>query len=144
MKKSYNNDIYKMYEEEYNKNKLLIKEINDLRLKVYSLNSDLTNTKNKINKEIEKSVKLFVDENKKLKSDLEKAYKEINRLKKQINNIDKDYLIDKLTNQINKDSSNSSIPTSKEINYKRRTNTYNHRNISSFSTKKNQIIKALL
>lgn len=82
MKKSYNNDIYIMYEEEYNKNKLLIKEVNDLRLTIYSLKSDLTNTKNKINKEIEKSVKLFVDENKKLKSDLEKAYEEINRLKK--------------------------------------------------------------
>ena len=61
---------------------------------------------------------------------------EINRLKGIINNnkIDKDYLIDKLNNQVNKNSTNSGIPTSKEIakkNKKTGANTYNHRATTS-------------
>lgn len=59
----------------------------------------------------------MLKENQKLQKDLLKAHAEINRLKGIINNnqIDKDYLIDKLNNQVNKNSTNSGIPTSKEI-----------------------------
>lgn len=137
MKKNYNNDIYIMYEEEVNKNKKKEKRIKELELEVYVLKSNLKICENKINVEIERTIKPILEENNNLKSDLNKAYDEINRLKNQINNSnknDKDYLIDKLTNQVNKDSSNSSIPTSKEIKSKRRTNTYNHRKISSNTT----------
>lgn len=137
MRKNYNNDIYKMYEEEYSKNKLLIQEINDLKLIIYSLKLDLKAEKNKINTGVEKAINPIIKENENLKNELSKAYEEINRLKNHINNdvnTDKDYLIDKLNNQLNKDSSNSSIPTSKEINYKKRTNTYNHRKTSSNKT----------
>ena len=50
-----------------------------------------------------------------------KAFEEIDRLKSQINNKNSCNLentIDKLTNQLNKDNSNSSILTSKEIRKK--------------------------
>lgn len=137
MKKNYNKDIYKMYEEEVNKNKDKDKRIKDLELEVYVLKSNLKIYENKVNTEVEKAVKPILEETKILKSELNKAYEEINRLKNQINtdnNTDKDYLIDKLNNQVNKDSTNSSIPTSKEINPKRRTNTYNHRKSSSNKT----------
>lgn len=137
MRSNYNNDIYKMYEEEHNQNKLLIQEINDLKLTIYSLKLDLKSERNKLNNEIEKAVKPILEENRNIKYDLNKAYEEINRLKNQVNNSDnngKNYLIDKLNNQVNKDSSNSSISTSKEIKSKRRTNTYNHRKSSSNKT----------
>lgn len=135
MKKNYNNDIYKMYEEEVNKNKEKDIRIRDLELEVYALKLNIKSYENKINTEVEKSIKPIIKENENLKSDLNKAYEEINRLKNYINDDnDKDYLIDKLNNQVNKDSSNSSISTSKEINYKKRTNTYNHRKISSNKT----------
>lgn len=131
MRKNYNENIYKMYEEEYNKNKLLSKEINDLKLTVYSLKCDLTNEKNKCVNEVKKAVKPLNDKIENLELKLNSAYEEISRLKAYINSSDKDYLIDKLTNQVNKDSSNSSIPTSKEMTSNRRTNTYNHRQSSS-------------
>lgn len=134
MKRVYNNDIYRMYEEEYNKNIEKDRRIKALELEIYVLKSNLKISENKINIEVEKAVKPFREENKNLKCDLNNAYEEINRLKNQINNsnnIDKDYLIDKLNNQVNKDSTNSSIPTSKEIMSNRRTNTYNHRQNSS-------------
>lgn len=131
MKKNYNNDIYKMYEEEVKKNEEANKKIRDLELEVYVLKSNLKISENKINVEVEKAVKSILEETDALKIKLTKAYEEINRLKNQINNTDKDYLIDKLNNQLNKDSTNSSISTSKEIKNKRRTNTYNHRKSSS-------------
>lgn len=134
MKKNYNNDIYKMYEEEVNKNKEKDKRIKELELEVYVLKSELKIYENKINVEVERELKPILEENNNLKSNLNNAYDEINRLKNQLNNDnknDKNYLIDKLTNQLNKDSSNSSISTSKEIKSKRRTNTYNHRQKSS-------------
>ena len=131
MKRVYNNDIYKMYEEEYNKNKEKDKRIKALELEICVLKSNLKISENKINTEVEKAVKPFREENKNLKCDLNNAYEEINRLKIQINdsnNVDKDYLIDKLNNQVNKDSTNSSIPTGKEIISKKTgINTYNHR-----------------
>ena len=140
---SRSNDLYKMYEEEVNKNKELIKEINYLKLENSNLRCDLKNTnksfEDKVKSEVEKSNKPYIEENNKLKNNLSDAYKEIERLKKEIEKKNttydnKDYTIDKLTNQLNKDSTNSSIPTSKESiknSIKRRTNTYNHRTTSS-------------
>ena len=135
-KNKFNNDIYAMYEKEVLKNeKLTLKynklrwEVEELRYDNKKLNNELSNISSikekEINKEVEKITKPLIIENQKLKEELSKAYVEINRLKCTINNtdIDKDYLIDKLNNQVHKDSSNSSIPTSKEI----RTNKYNHR-----------------
>ena len=137
MKNKYNLEIYNMYEEEFNKNKKLKSKIKELELEIYCLNSKLNISNSKMEKEIEKVITPLKNENNKLKNDLSNAYEEIDRLKSQIennniieSNIDKDFIIDKLTNQLNKDSSNSGIPTSKEIktkNNKTRTNTYNHR-----------------
>ena len=137
IRKNINNEIYKMYEEEVNKNEKLTKDNSSLKLEIYVLKTDLKNAENKCNKKVENATKPYIEEINKLKSDLDNAYNEIKRLKNELSNKDKDdnkdYLIDKLNNQINKDSSNSSIPTSKEIgsNSKRRTNTYNHRITSS-------------
>lgn len=135
MKKNYNNEVYKMYEEEVKKNQKSEKKIRDLELEIYSLKLKLKSIINKIDNEIKKETKPLVEENNELKSCLENALSEISRLKQIISEedkTDKDYIIDKLTNQLNKDSSNSSIPTSKEIvtNKNRRTNTYNHRKSS--------------
>lgn len=74
-----------------------------------------------------------------MQEDLLTAYEEIKRLKSQIctSNENKDYLIDKLNNQVNKNSTNSGIPTSKEIinkNKKTGANTYNHRTATSRKT----------
>ena len=125
------NAIFNMYEEEYNKNLILSKEIRNQKLKNSNLKYDLEYLKKSINIKIEKSVEeateKLIKQNDNLQNKLNNALNEINRLKKEINKYDKnkDYLIDKLNNQINKNSSNSSIPTSKDI--KPRTNTYNHR-----------------
>lgn len=135
MGKKYNADIYKMYEEEYNKNQILKKEINRLNLENSTLKYELGYMKksmdNKIEKAIDKATNKLVKEKDILQTQLNNALEEIKRLKNQINESkeDKDYIIDKLNNQINKNSSNSSIPTSKEI--KPRINTYNHRNNKS-------------
>lgn len=138
MRSNYNNITYEMYEEEYKKNISLIRENKELKLTIYSLKTDLKKEKNSTASKIEKAKKNILEENIMLKEKLEKAYKEIDRLKKENteksnknNDLDKDYLIDKLNNQLSKDSSNSSIPTSKEIHSKKRTNTYNHRKKSS-------------
>ena len=132
MKKyKYNNDIYSMYEEEANKNKLLIDENASLKLEIYVLKINLKNSENKLCKVAEQATKPYIEENIKLQKDLSAAYEEIDRLKTQINNKTEDnntYVLDKLTNQLNKNSSNSGIPTSKEIRKtKTGTNTYNHR-----------------
>ena len=149
----YNKDIYLMYEKEVEKNKKLTLKYNELRLEVENLryenkklNDKLFNIDFTKKKEFdflkEKLVKLFNEEILNLNSSLLNAYDEINRLKKNINDknnenkkeIDKDYLIDSLNNRVNKDSTNSSIPTSKEIsnsNKKTRTNSYNNRKPSN-------------
>ncbi len=139
----FNNDIYDMYEEEYNKNIILTKENKSLKLEIstlkYELNYIEKSNDNKIKKAVEKETIPLVERNKKLEVELNKAYQEIERLKKQIlqkENTDK-YTIDKLTNQINKNSTNSSIPTSKEMEFKKEKsgpNTYNHREKSSKKT----------
>ena len=139
----FNNDIYDMYEKEYNKNLILRKENKNLKLEISTLKYELKyiekSANNKIKKELEKEITPLVERNKELEVELNKAYKEIERLKNQImqeENKDK-YTIDKLTNQVNKNSTNSSIPTSKEMNFKKEKtgpNTYNHREKSSKKT----------
>ena len=145
-KNKYNDDIYEMYEKEVLKLDKLTLKYNKLRLEVEELrynNKQLNNKLSNINsikekefsKEMEKITKSFSLEKEELKKELSKAYEEIKRLKRIIcndneDNDDKDYLIDKLNNQVNKNSTNSSIPTSKEIgtkNKKTGVNTYNHR-----------------
>ena len=122
-----NNDIYKMYEEEFYKVEKLNKIINKLRLELNLVKSENNRLKNNIKSEINKAIKTLAEENIKLKEDLNNALKEIERLKSEKENKN-DYLIDKLTNQISKDSTNSSIPTSKEIRkVKSGANIYNHR-----------------
>lgn len=113
---NYNKDMYNMYIEEYEKRKIVEKDNKKLKLDLYCLQKDYNAYKN--------------DTNKKLND----AYEEINRLKQELDNFKqneniRDYKIDKLTNQVTKDSTNSSIPTSKEINKKHKNgaNTYNHR-----------------
>lgn len=140
-KNKYNNDIYKMYEEEYNKNFILNNKVKNLKLDNYNLkyelNKVLKNIDKKIKKAIELATKPLINENKLLQDNLAKALKEIDRLKQQLStknmsNDDKDYTIDKLKNQISKNSTNSSIPTSKEIgNKKSGANIYNHREKSN-------------
>ena len=127
-------DIYKMYEEEVNKVKQLTSDNNFLRLEVYNLKTDLRNVNNRIDRTVEQAKTPLINEINLLKNELKHVYDEINRLKDQIkdtnNSEEQNYLIDKLNNQINKDSTNSSIPTSKESiknSINRRTNTYNHR-----------------
>ena len=124
-----NNDIYKMYEEEVAKLNKANKKIDELKLEIYALKADLVSTKNKINSEINKATKPLIEENTKLKEYLNNTLMEIDRLKSEIDTKkDKDYLIDKLTNRVNKNSSNSSIPTSKEIRKEKTgANIYNHR-----------------
>ena len=124
------NDIYDMYEEEYNKNLILTKENKNLKLEISTLKYELKyiekSTDNKNKKELEKEVTPLVERNKELEVELNKAYQEIERLKNQIaqeENKD-EYTIDKLKNQVNKNSTNSSIPTSKEMNFKKE-NSYN-------------------
>lgn len=133
-----NNEIYRLYEDEVEKNKKVNKEIKDLKLEIHVLKTDLKNSEGKINKAVADATATLIEENNKLQDELSKAYEEIDRLKTELNNKeeikDKEYEIDKLKNQINKDSSNSSIPTSKEIKSKSRTNTYNHRKPSIKTT----------
>lgn len=145
IKKKINNEIYKMYEEEVNKNIRLEKENRNLKLEVYSLKLDLKIANNKIQKEIEKTSIKYEEKINDLQSNLNVAHNEIKRLKEEIANKentykdmdDKNYLIDKLNNQMSKDSTNSSISTSKEStknSNRRRTNTYNHRKASNKKT----------
>ena len=133
---SINNNIYEMYEEEFYKVEKLNKIINNQKLEIDTLKYELSylnkNIENKIISETSKITKALVEENNKLKEELNNALKEIDRLKLKLisrnEDNDKNYVIDKLTNQISKDSTNSSIPTSKEIRKaKTGANIYNHR-----------------
>ncbi len=137
--KKYNYDIYKMYEEEFNKNILLTKDYKKLKLDYDVLKSDYNYLKqkfeNKINIEIEKATMPFINENTELHIQLDDAKQEIERLKQELER--KNYKVDKLECSVNKDSTNSSIPTSKEIrtkHVKTGPNTYNHREKSSHKT----------
>lgn len=136
MKRNVDNDLYKMYEEEFYKVEKLNKTLNQIRLELNSVNKENKYLKkkleNKLNKEINKMTKPLIEENAKLKEELNKALKEIERLKTELvsrkEDNDKNYKIDKLTNQVHKNSTNSSIPTSKEMSKtKTGANIYNHR-----------------
>ena len=85
---SYSNNLYQMYEEECNKNINLSKEIKELKLNNTNLQYELkrfqNNIENRITTEVIKATATLSSENIKLKEDLEKAYQEIERLKKQI------------------------------------------------------------
>lgn len=138
-----NDSIYNMYEDECNKNKILYKERRELKLEISNLKYELKYHKdsmqNKIKKEIEKGTTPLMIERANLQNELTKAHQEIDRLKEQIesksNKEDQEYTIDKLESLVNKNSSNSGIPTSKEIgNKKTGANTYNHREKSKKQT----------
>ena len=145
MKRDYNSDIYKMYEEEFAKNEKANETIKSLKLEIYTLKADLKQSNNKIDNAINKATATLKEENQKLQNDLVKALEEIDRLKSQINNSNLKYTIDKLANQLNKDSSNSGIPTSKEIGKKKTgPNTYNHREKNTTKLADNMVIKATL
>ena len=116
-----------MYEEEVYKVEKLNKIINKIKLELDLEKLENKRMKNNIKIEINKATKELTEENTKLKEQLNKSLKEIDRLKTEKENKN-DYLIDKLTNRINRDSTNSSIPTSKEIKkVKSGANIYNHR-----------------
>lgn len=141
MKIKYNNEIYKMYEDEYEKNKLLIDENRYIKLELSIVKKDLQNLQknfeNKVQLEIEKIANPIMNENKSVSAELEKAYIEIDRLKSQLN--EQKYNVEKLECSNNKNSSNSGIPTSKELtkgNKKNinRTNKYNHRQKNNLKT----------
>ena len=51
-----NNDLYRMYEAEYNKNKKLKQENNELKLEVFYLKDELKRIKANFEKKIEKEV----------------------------------------------------------------------------------------
>ena len=146
MRSDYSNGLYKMYEEvvsELDKSK---KEIHDLKLLAHaqktelaSANNKLNVMKNKLNVEINKATKTYIEEITKLKDELNNALNEIERLKTELassnENVDKNYIIDKLNNSINKNSTNSSIPTSKQLKKEKTgANIYNHRNKTNRKT----------
>ena len=123
------NDIYKMYEEGIFKIEKLNKINKEQKLTIDTLNYELKkinkSMENKINSAVEKATKPLKEENEKLKEKVKKALKEIERLKSEK---EQNYILDKLSNQVNKNSTNSSIPTSKEIRKaKTGANIYNHR-----------------
>ena len=121
-----------MYEEEFNKVEKLNKVINKQKLEIDTLKYELKYSKERIKSEVNKATKPYIEENTKLKEELNNALSEIDRLKTELasknENNDKNYIIDKLTNRVNKDSTNSSIPTSKQIKKEKTgANIYNHR-----------------
>lgn len=139
MKPNYKNSLYDMYVCEYQKNIKLQKEIKELKLEIKNLIYEIEKLKNNYNKDLENAINKIaeplLEKIAKLESQLEASNKEIDRLKNELlkrqeNEFHKEYEIDKLTNQVNKDSTNSGIPTSKEIKKTKKktgTNTYNHR-----------------
>ena len=138
-KNNYNNQIYKMYEEETIKNKKLsLKyeklrwEVEDLRYNNKKLKFTLDNINSlkdkEINDKMKKEIEPLLNKINSLTKELKSAYNEIERLKTELET--KNYNIDKLECKANKNSSNSGITTSKEIgvkHIKKGANTYNHR-----------------
>lgn len=96
------------------------------------LKNELANERKNVQRKIDNAIEAYKKQVESLTETVKKPYEEIERLKKYIETIenaaieDSQYKIDKLTNQVNKNSTNSSIPTSKE-NKHTRTNSYNHR-----------------
>ena len=163
--RTYNNDIYKMYEEQFNQSEKKDLIIKDLKLENANLKYELDYFKKshekKVISEVKKVEEPLKKENIELKLKSKKEEEEITRLMKELENYkekfenckeelekckaelekyktDKDYLIDKLTNQVNKDSTNSSIPTSKEIKHPKKektgANLYNLREKTNLKT----------
>lgn len=135
---TYSNSLYEMYEEEVNEKNKYKKEASYYKLAFENVQKDLkrlqANQEIEIKAAVEKAIAPIEQEKEQLKTVLEEAYQEIDRLKSLHEEFQsKDeliYEVDKLTNQVNKDSTNSGIPTSKEIKSKKhdsRVNTYNHR-----------------
>ena len=134
-----NNNIYKMYEEEFYKVEKLNKIINNQKLEIDTLKYELKYSEKRIISEVNKAIKPYKEENTQLKEQLNNALKEIDRLKLELTssneNEDKDYIIDKLTNRVNKNSTNSSIPTSKQLRKEKTgANIYNHRDKTNRKT----------
>ncbi len=132
MKDKFSNNVYSMYEEEYNKNILLTQKNKDYKLELDNLKYELKylkkNLANKIRKATEEAISPLKEKINDLENRLNNAYIEIDRLKTELE--EKNYKVDKLECSIHKDSTNSGIPTSKEIgakHIKSATNTYNHR-----------------
>ncbi len=93
------------------------------------------NFEDKISNEVEKATAPLFNKIKEQSELLIDAYNEIERLKKELS--EKNYKVDKLECRVNKDSTNSSIPTSKEImpkHIKTGVNTYNHRQKTNTKT----------
>lgn len=65
MKRNYNNDIYKMYEEEVAKNEKANETIKSLKLEIYALKADLKQSNNKIDNAINKATATLKEENQK-------------------------------------------------------------------------------
>lgn len=157
---NYGKQIYDMYEEEHNEKLKIENDYKFLKLSYNILNDDHKKLKNdfdeKVEKEVQKAINPFLFFMNYLIKQCDDYYNEVNRLKQENydlkhnkdntedckldeNNIEKnkDYIIDKLTNQVNKDSTNSSISTSKEMKHNKKkngANTYNHREKSSKTT----------
>jgi len=135
MKNKFNNDVYSMYEEEYNKNILLIQKNKNCKLELDNLKYELKCQSKNLENKIRKATSPLIEKINDLENKLSDAYIEIDRLKSQLE--EKNYKVDKLECSIHKDSSNSGIPTSKEIGNKHSksgTNTYNHREKSKAKT----------
>lgn len=133
---NYNIEIYEQLEETENKVYILTKEVKRLTLEnknlQYELNYLKESTNNKITTAVSNATTPLIDELKNVKSQLDISLDEITRLKNELSK--KDYEVDKLECKVNKDSTNSGIPTSKEIinkHTKTGANTYNHREKSS-------------
>ena len=111
MKSNYGNSLYDMYIEEHDKNNILKKEVKNKDLEIavlrYQLQQEQKNQENKIKKAVEEAVRPIKEENENLKNDLTDAIQERERLKECMENnntqSEKDYIIDKLTNQVNID-----------------------------------------
>lgn len=132
MKANYTNKLYNDYVELLEVVKKI--ELNERANKLENviLKNELANERKNVQRKINNAIEPYKKQVESLTETVKKAYEEIERLKKYIETIenaaieDSQYKIDKLTNQVNKNSTNSSIPTSKE-NKHTRTNSYNHR-----------------
>lgn len=136
MKVNYTNKLYNDYIEILEINKNLKSENKRLKLEVINLKNELNSERKNTHSKIDNAIKPYKEQVDSLKEKLKDSFEEIERLKSSMEDKDKatievsQYKIDKLTNQVNKDSTNSGIPTSKE-NKHRRTNSYNHRSKSN-------------
>lgn len=131
MSQKYNNQIYELYEKEVEKNKKLSLKYEKLRFEVEDLryqNKVLKNKVDQVDLLIEKAVNNAVQKVTKVFEERISILEESNRKK--------DIEIDRLRNQINKNSSNSSKPSSTDIispkkEHQTKANQYNYRKKST-------------